>query len=156
MNWRKLLYATSTSFLRICRSRSVSREKSSTPRCLIFDDTLLYKTGKVIEGVSKVYDHVSHCTHLGYKLLGMVYYDGISAILTDFSLHRELGKKGMGGMSTKQWKHQYHPKRSSSQPDCIRRQELDMSKMEKMYQMLRSAFRQGFEVDYVLTDNWFT
>lgn len=34
-----------------------------------------------------------HCTRLGYKLLGMVYYDGISTILTDFSLHRELGKE---------------------------------------------------------------
>ena len=97
-----------------------------------------------------------HCTRLGYKLLGMVYYDGISTILTGFSLHRELGKKGMGGLNLKQWKHQYHPKHSSSQPDYIRRQELDMSKMEKMYQMLKSAFRQCFEVDYVLIDSWFT
>ena len=38
-------------------------------KCLIFDDTDLSKTGKTIEGISKIYNHVSKSYYLGFKLL---------------------------------------------------------------------------------------
>ncbi len=42
---------------------------ANTTRCLIFDDTDLSKTGKTIEGISKIYNHVSKTYYLGFKLL---------------------------------------------------------------------------------------
>ena len=93
-SWRKLLYRITLSFIRVCASQK-SDQSTSGPRCLIFDDTLLPKTGKKAEGITKVYDHVVGKMRLGYKLLGMVYFDGTSSILSDFSLHHEPGKRRM-------------------------------------------------------------
>mgnify|MGYP000260235544 CR=1 FL=1 len=87
-SWRKLLYRITLSFIRVCASQK-SDQSTSGPRCLIFDDTLLPKTGKKAEGITKVYDHVVGKMRLGYKLLGMVYFDGTSSILSDFSLHHD-------------------------------------------------------------------
>ncbi len=58
---------------------------------MIFDDTILEKSGKKIEGVSKVHDHVTGRFVFGYKLLVCGYWDGDNFIPVDFSLHRERG-----------------------------------------------------------------
>ena len=50
------------------------------PRCLIIDDTTLTKTGQLIEEVSQVFDHVSMRKVLGFKLLVLSYWDGLSHI----------------------------------------------------------------------------
>jgi len=44
---------------------------------------------------------------LGYKLLGMVYFDRTSSILLDFSLHHEPGKKKDGRLTQQEKKEQY-------------------------------------------------
>jgi hypothetical protein len=49
------------------------------------------KTGRKIEGVSKIHDHVTGRYILGFKLLVSGYWDGNSFIPIDFSLHRERG-----------------------------------------------------------------
>lgn len=67
-------------------------ESAGGLRCMIFDDTLLEKTGKKIEKVSRMWDHVFHRCVLGFKLLLLCYWDGTSFIPMDFSLHRESGK----------------------------------------------------------------
>ena len=51
---------------------------------MIFDDTLLKKTGKRIEKVSRVFDHVTRRSVLGFKLLLMGYWDSVSFIPVDF------------------------------------------------------------------------
>jgi hypothetical protein len=61
-------------------------------KCIILDDTVITKSGKFIEKVSRVWDHVFHGYVLGFKLLLMGYWDGTSFIPLDFSLHREKGK----------------------------------------------------------------
>ena len=65
---------------------------SNAVRCLVFDDSVLPKTGKYIEKISRVWDHVSNSCILGYKLMATGYWDGISFIPLDFSLRREKGK----------------------------------------------------------------
>jgi hypothetical protein len=66
-------------------------EKDST-KCLIFDASDLAKTGNKIEGVSKIYNHVSKSFYLGYKILVAGYWNGSVFIPVDFSLHRESKK----------------------------------------------------------------
>jgi hypothetical protein len=45
----------------------------TSSRYLIFDDTVLPKTGKSIEKIGKVWDHVTNRYVLGFKLLVMMY-----------------------------------------------------------------------------------
>lgn len=157
MDWRHLLHACFLAFRKICLNESMHTPDSSpAPACLVFDDTLLAKTGRFIEGVSKVFDHVENRVRLGYKLLGMLYFDGISSVLVDFSLHRELGAGKRGGLSPKEWIRQYRLKRKAGSADWKRKRELDMGKMNKLLEMLSLAKRMKLPFKYVLTDSWYT
>lgn len=123
---------------------------------MLYFDTTLEKSGIKIEHVSRVFDHVKgHCV-LGYKLLLMAFFDGRSTILIDFSLHREKGKKGNGGLTTKQLKEQYTKKRTLDAPSLDRIKESNQSKLKVCITMLQRAWKQGIRADYVLTDSWFT
>jgi hypothetical protein len=61
-------------------------------RCLIADGTTLPKRGKRMEGISRVWDHVFHCSVLGFKGLFLALSDGKSFLPFDFSMHNEKGK----------------------------------------------------------------
>ncbi len=64
-------------------------DKVKRSGALILDDTTVAKTGKNIERVGYVHDHVSQSFVLGYKILVAGYWDGVSFIPIDFSIHRE-------------------------------------------------------------------
>ena len=83
--WRMILWMFSKKFIRLVASREES--DSTNPRCLVFDDSTIKKTGMSIEKVSRIWDHVLQRSILGFKLLTMGYWDGISFIPLDFSFH---------------------------------------------------------------------
>lgn len=89
IDWRGLL------MLHAKRLRYLLSKNQSTIvegiRAIIFDDTLLAKTGIKTEKVSRTYDHVSGRWIFGYKLLVCGFWDGGSFIPLDFSFHREKG-----------------------------------------------------------------
>lgn len=87
--WRLLLWMFAAKFKSKCE---VSFGTVNRPKCMVLDDTLLKKTGKQIEKVSRIWDHVTQRYVLGFKLLLMGYWDGTSFIPVDFSLHREEGR----------------------------------------------------------------
>ena len=60
--------------------------------CAILDDTTFQKSGIRIEGVSKVFGHVTHNFIYGMKCLTLALSDGKSCYPIGFSLHREKGK----------------------------------------------------------------
>lgn len=91
IDWRCLLYMVVKRFIYLVRNDKSIGEPRVT--AIIFDDTLLEKTGKCIEKVSVTFDHVSKRYILGYKLLVCGFWDGESFIPLDFSLHREKGTK---------------------------------------------------------------
>lgn len=91
IDWRFLLYLIAKRFIHLVRNDVHDKEKRIT--AIIFDDTLMEKTGKGIEKVSVTYDHVFKRYILGFKLLVCGYWDGESFIPLDFSIHREKGTK---------------------------------------------------------------
>jgi len=91
IDWRKLLTLHVKRFIYLINNNI--NLKTNTITAFIFDDTLLEKTGKKIEKLSLVYDHVSGLYIFGYKLLVCGFWDGASFIPLDFSLHREKGTK---------------------------------------------------------------
>jgi hypothetical protein len=159
--WRRILWYIVGKFLQQTekdKSNRSEKEATTKPRCLIFDDTLLEKTGKKIEKIGKVWDHVTHRMVLGFRLLVGLYFDGTSAIPVDFSLVREKGQKADKpfGMLKKYLRRQFSKKRLKDTEGIKRIEELDISKIELSIQLfLRTVFR-GIPVDYVLCDSWFT
>ena len=133
------------------------RDKSSV-KCLIFDDSSLPKTGRYIEKVSRIWDHVLKRCVLGYKLLVMGYWDGLSFIPLDFSLHRERGKNADKpfGLKKKEYRNQYRKKREHGTHSWDRAKEADATKIDSALKMFWRAISQGIKINYVLMDSWFT
>lgn len=153
--WRVILWHLATRFLCLTGKEESNEGK---PRYLIFDDTVIEKTGKRIEFIGRTWDHVKQRSILGFKLLVMMYWDGISSIPLDFSIHREKGQKEEKpfGMSKKELKRRYSRKRMKESCSQKRVEELDKSKIEMVLKMFFLAVYRGIKIDYVLVDSWFT
>jgi predicted nucleic acid-binding Zn finger protein len=154
--WRVVLWLFGLKFIKLATAQGESNNDAT--RCLIFDDSSLPKTGRYIEKVSRIWDHVLNRCILGYKLLAMGYWDGTSFIPLDFSLHREKGKNASKpfGLKRKEYRKQYRKKREKGTHSWERAKEADMSKIESALKMFWRAISQGVKVDYVLMDSWFT
>jgi len=87
ISWRTLLFGIAKRF-QVLVSSSYDKN-TKLIRALIIDDTTAAKTGKYIEGTGYVHDHVSGRFVLGFKILVSGYWDGVSFIPIDFSIHRE-------------------------------------------------------------------
>ena len=155
--WRRILWHIVLHFIQITQSTALPDEEDK-PHCLIFDDTTAKKSGKKMEKMGRVWDHVEQRSILGFKILVMLYWDGKSFIPVDFSIHREKGQKESRpyGMSKKELRRQYSKKRSRKSESVKRIQELDITKTEMMLRMFYNAMYRCLRVDYVLCDSWFT
>lgn len=152
--WRKVLYAFARQFKKRTEERC-GKHTTDTPTCLILDDTICHKTGKKIEYVGKVHDHSSMCYPLGYKALLCGFCDGKSFLPLDFSFHQEPGTHGDCGMKKDELEAQFSKVRSPYSEGYIRASELRESKIDKGIEMIKTARRQGFHSEYVLTDSWY-
>ena len=152
MDWRRLLYATAKSYFRIVREESVEPVEDV---CFILDDSTVGKTGICMEGISRVYDHVSQKHVLGYKLLMLAVTDNKGIVPLDFSLHAEAGQKKNFGLTRKQLASRFSKHRDSK--DCAgkRLAELLMEKPRTAVEMIRRAVKNGFRAKYLLADKWF-
>jgi len=156
--WRLVHWLFVNKFVKIILDRSNSCNEGDRIRCLVFDDSVLVKAGRFIEKVSRVWDHVTNRWVLGFKLLVMGYWDGVSFVPVDFSLHRERGnnKEKPFGLKKKELKKQYKKKREKGSTSYERAKEADMSKIDIAIKMFKRAISKGLRVDYVLMDSWFT
>ena len=153
--WRRLLLNFVKRFISIVEKKGEAVTEGK--RCLIIDDSLLNKTGKAIEFVGKLWDHVDNGYKLGLRLLLLCFYDGKSNLPLDFSLHREKGKNEQKpyGLTKKQLKGQHTKFRMQNSEGEMRSREVDMSKADVAVIMIKKAIR-CLKVDYVLMDSWFT
>ena len=154
IDWRAILWMFVFKFVKAVKQTN----KTDSPKCLIIDDSVLAKSGKFIEKISRVWDHVSGRYLLGFKLLAMTYWDGTSCIAVDFSIHREKGKNENKpfGLKKKELKKQHSKKRPEGLCGSQRAKETDMSKIDSAVQMIKKALSKGLDVDYILMDSWFT
>lgn len=156
INWRRILYAFAKRYRGIVLENG--GDGDTGPKCFVIDDSVLEKTGKKIERVGRLWDHVTHRWVLGFKVLCLAYYDGKSFVPLDFSLHREKGgnKKKPYGLTKKELAQQYRKQRDSKDPSSKRIGEMDSSKIDNAIKMIKRAVKNGFKADYVLMDSWFT
>ena len=152
MDWRKLLMGFAKQFAAHVKVKGEVARKTT---CFVLDDTDIEKTGKTIEFAGRIFNHVTKLYPLGFKLLLLGFWDGKSLVTTDFSLHREKGKKGNYGLSEKELGAQFGKKRDCKSPGHKRVEELDQKKGETAVSMLKRAVKNGFIASYVLMDSWF-
>ena len=154
--WRMILWLFSSKFIKLADENG-ERDRNAV-RCIVFDDSTLPKTGRYIEKVSRVWDHVLNRCILGYKLLAMGYWDRVSFIPLDFPLHREKGKNADKPFSLKkkEYRKQYRKKRKKGAHSWDRAKEADSTKIESAVKMFWRAISKGIKVDYILMDSWFT
>lgn len=155
MDWRNLLLLFVKRYLSLDRDFNTPGDDH---KCLIFDDTDIGKRGKKIEGISKTFDHVDHRFIFGFKLLVAGYWNGSVFIPVDFSFHRENkdNKKNKYGLTKKQRKQQKKTKRDKGLPVAKRFKELNSKKTDMLVAMFKRIHQRKIEVDYILTDSWFT
>jgi predicted nucleic acid-binding Zn finger protein len=154
--WRMILWLFSMKAIKLAAFHG--ERANGFLKCLVLDDSFLLKTGRYIENISRMFDHVSKQFLLGYKLLVMGYWDGGVFLPLDFSLHREKGsnKNKPYGLKRKEYRKQYKKKRENGTHSWDRSRETDMSKIESAMKMFWRAISQGVKVDYLLMDSWFT
>jgi hypothetical protein len=138
INWRKLLLLHAKRFMYLVRNNVHLSSDGVT--AIIFDDTLMEKTGKKIEKVSVVNDHANKAGNryvLGFKLLVCGFWDGASFIPIDFSIHRERGKKHNDLIK------QYHHanKAIQKQQELIKKQEARLKTKEGHLQGLQEKLK---------------
>lgn len=157
INWRKFLTSVVKKYVKtVQQNAEPSDEKLS--QCLIVDDTTIEKTGRCIEFIGRVYDHVIHKSVLGFKMLMLGYWDGKSFIPVDFSIHGEMGKNPdkPQGMKKKEIKNRFQ----MEVPDegCAaneRASEYFINKVDNAVHMIKRAVKMGLKAKYVLADSWF-
>ena len=154
VDWRLILQQICINLFKSLNDNNLNESK--VPTFLVFDDTLIAKTGKTMEGVSMVFDHTTHQFQLGYKMLLCGIVDGRSFVPLDFSLHREAHKDGSYGLRPEELQRQYKTICKSNSCEAKRIEELDMSKTDEMLEMTKSAIEEkDLHVDYVLIDSWY-
>jgi len=154
--WRMIHLMFALKFIKLALNQGENND--DTIKCAIIDDSMLHKTGRYIEKISRMFDHVSQRFALGYKLLTMGYWDGTSFIPLDFSLHREKGKNKDKpyGLKKREYRKQYRKKREKGTHSWDRAKEADSTKIESALKMFWRAISQGIKIDYLLMDSWFT
>lgn len=93
MPWRRLLYGVCKKFKQLVNPEGEIDSKSA----FILDDTADIRTGRRIENISFVHDHVGgknkKGSKLGFKKLVLGYHDGKNILPLDFSIHSEKNYK---------------------------------------------------------------
>ncbi len=149
MPWRSLLLVMAKQFQRLVNPKNEVADKSA----FIIDDTTLSKTGRRIEQMTKVFDHVAgkKGSKLGFKNLTLGFFDGKSLTPLDFTLQVEKPLK-----KARHRKDRFKKKRNPKSAGAKRIQECRVSKITNGLDMLRRALKQGFRAKYVLVDSWFS
>ena len=159
INWRGFLIGVVKQVSGILEEKGITPNNiASAVKVFVFDDTTTAKAGYMIEGVSRVWNHVIQKSILGYQLLVMGLYDGSMFIPINFSFHREKGKnkKNIYGLKPRQYKKQYRKERDKGSFGAERKKELDITKIASVVKMIKYAVKKGITADYVLTDSWFS
>lgn len=152
IDWRRFLFSFVTQYLK--KDTDFSAPEHDL-KCLIFDDTDIPKTGKTIEGISKIYNHVTKQYIFGFKLLVAGYWNGSVLIPVDFSFHRE-SKKANYGLTAKERKNQQSVIRSKTTKAYHRFSELNTKKTDSLIRMFKRVCKRKIKIDYILVDSWFT
>ena len=149
MPWRALLLVMDKQFQRLVNPTNEVADNSA----FILDDTTHAKTGRRIEQMTKVFDHVAgkKGSKLGFKNLTLGFFDNKSFTPIDFTLQVEKQLK-----KARHRKERFNKQRDPKSAGAKRIRECQVSKITNGLDMLKRALKHGFRAKYVLVDSWFS
>jgi len=130
-------------------------QQAETIKFFVLDDTIIQVTGKLIECVSYVYDHVSGKAVLGFQKLVLGIFNGAHFLPIS---HRICSGSKTPNAKSNARKYKKIPKSERIAPDsagAVEREQLDQTKLKKAISMLKEALKKGFDAQIVLFDSWF-
>ena len=144
-SWRSLLYRVAKAFRPLAGTCGPNKVTA-----LILDDTTDQRVGYKMENISHVFDHVIRKSVYGFKILALTFFDGMTNIPLDFTIHKEKE------LPAKKRRRQFSKKADPRTAGGKRRKEAKSTKAEQAISLLKRAVKNGFTADYVLCDSWFT
>lgn len=149
--WRKILFSFFCQY-----EKSIDMSEDNSPRHLIVDDSNGEKTGKQIEGISRVHNHAGGSSFvLGFKYLVCGLWNGVVFAPLDFSIHSEARKDNSFGLTKKEREKVYTKNRPANSFGQKRFEERLTKKTTMAFNMIHRVFRAKIGFDYVLMDSWF-
>ena len=121
----------------------------------VLDDTITEISGKLVEGVSYIHDHVSGKSVLGFQKLVLGIFNGSQFIPVS---QRFCSSKKRPQAKSKSVKYKKIPKIeriASDSPGAIEREQLQNTKLKKAIGQLKEAKSKGIKAKTVLFDSWF-
>lgn len=167
-NFKKIVESSQCAYYRFCQdsrfswrramsevSKFIRKRETETnleakyPSTFIIDDSDLEKSGRRIEGVSKIYNHCTGRKVIGYKLVTLGWFNGAYARTLDYSLTAETKLKLKKGKP-------FSKERDSRSAGKKRINELKKDKITLACELMGRAAKNGYAPDYVLVDSWYT
>ncbi len=149
-NWRLFIMKLS--------QRAHQTINSSIPISELFyvlDDTITEVSGKLVEGASYIYDHVSGKFVLGFQKLVLGIFNGSQFIPVS---QRFCSSKRRPDAKSKASKYNKIPKAErieTDSPGAVEREQLQQTKLKKAIGQLKEALNKGIKAQTVMFDSWF-
>lgn len=121
----------------------------------VLDDTITEVSGKLVEGASFHYDHVSGKYKLGFQKLVLGIFNGSQFIPIS---QRFCSGKTKPCAKSKASKYKKIPKAErieTDSPGAVEREQLQQTKLEKGIGQLKESIRKGIIAKTVMFDSWF-
>lgn len=121
----------------------------------VLDDTITEISGKLVEGASYFYDHVSGKSVLGFQKLVLGIFNGSQFIPVS---QRFCSSKKKPGAKSKAVKYNKIPKAeriARDSPGTVEREQLTQTKLQKAIGQLKEALKKGIKAQTIMFDSWF-
>jgi len=121
----------------------------------VLDDTITEVSGKLVEGASYIYDHVSGKSVLGFQKLVLGIFNGAQFIPVS---QRSCSSKKRPDAKSKASKYNKIPKAErieTDSPGAVEREQLQHTKLKKAIGQLKEALKKGIKAQTVMFDSWF-
>ena len=122
----------------------------------VLDDTITEISGKLVEGASYIYDHVSGRSVLGIQKLVLGVFNGSQFIPVSQSLCSSKKRPQAKSKSVKYRKIPKIDRIAQDSPGAIEREQLQNTKLKKAIGQLKEAKNKGIKANTVLFDSWFS
>lgn len=143
-NWRTMLLSLAAKLVSFCSPLTGEKRE----KVLIVDDSPYERPrSKKVELLAKGFDHAKRAYYRGFRLLSVIWSDGVSQIPLDFAL-----------LSSRKQKNRYQEiTKDIDKRTCgyTRRTEAMTKATELVGAMVRRIISWRIRVDYVLMDSWF-
>jgi hypothetical protein len=121
----------------------------------VLDDTITEISGKLVEGASYIYDHVSAKSVLGFQKLVLGIFNGSHFIPVSQRFCSGKKKPKANSKAQKYSKILKSQRIAPDSPGAVERDQMNHTKLQKALELLKEALKKGLKAQTVLFDSWF-